>query len=248
MAAIITFGSYKGGAGKTTLAASFCAWAQNVRGKRVVGIDCDPQAHLAKWAAKRKISSRHSDVPIRPIEVIHLEDSPEINTEAADVQDRNALVEAINTIDAADPESVVVIDCPGSLSNFVTHAHALADIVVTPADVTSPTMLADLTEDYAGSIPIWRRRCADFEKPAFEWRVVPNKVPHLSDRGVIPPYHYGNMEELRRHQKDLGFAVTPVLPFELAYAPAMEQGMSIFDPVSSDWLREAVGSFDKAPG
>jgi chromosome partitioning protein len=57
----------KGGAGKTTLAASL-AVAAAAAGERVIALDLDPQASLARWAARRKPGNAAHVLLVEPFE------------------------------------------------------------------------------------------------------------------------------------------------------------------------------------
>jgi chromosome partitioning protein len=63
----IAFLTQKGGAGKTTLAASLAAVAVNA-GERVIALDLDPQASLLRWGQYRGAASVPNKVVIEPLE------------------------------------------------------------------------------------------------------------------------------------------------------------------------------------
>ena len=63
----IAFLTQKGGAGKTTLAASLAAAAANA-GERVIALDLDPQASLLRWSQYRQASNAPNKVVIEPLE------------------------------------------------------------------------------------------------------------------------------------------------------------------------------------
>jgi CobQ/CobB/MinD/ParA nucleotide binding domain len=63
----IAFLTQKGGAGKTTLAASLAAVAVNA-GERVIALDLDPQASLLRWGQYRQAANAPNKVVIEPIE------------------------------------------------------------------------------------------------------------------------------------------------------------------------------------
>jgi len=63
----IAFLTQKGGAGKTTLAASLAVAAAGV-GERVIALDLDPQASLVRWGKRREAAKFPNRVVIEPLE------------------------------------------------------------------------------------------------------------------------------------------------------------------------------------
>ena len=63
----IAFLTHKGGAGKTTLAASLAVAAAE-RGERVIALDLDPQASLLRWGKRREAAKTLNKVVIEPVE------------------------------------------------------------------------------------------------------------------------------------------------------------------------------------
>jgi chromosome partitioning protein len=67
----VAFITQKGGAGKTTLAASVAAAAADA-GERVIVFDLDLQASLVRWGERRKDAHAPSRVTVEPLEVERL--------------------------------------------------------------------------------------------------------------------------------------------------------------------------------
>jgi chromosome partitioning protein len=63
----IAFLTRKGGAGKTTLAASL-AVAAAAAGERVIGLDLDPQGSLVRWGERREAATPLSRIVVEPLE------------------------------------------------------------------------------------------------------------------------------------------------------------------------------------
>ena len=63
----IAFLTQKGGAGKTTLAASLAVAAAGA-GERVIALDLDPQASLARWGKRRQAAKPRNKVVVEPLE------------------------------------------------------------------------------------------------------------------------------------------------------------------------------------
>ena len=73
----IAFLTQKGGAGKTTLAASL-AVAAAAAGEKVIALDLDSQGSLARWAERRKTANAANAVVIEPLEPERLQRLPTI--------------------------------------------------------------------------------------------------------------------------------------------------------------------------
>ena len=65
--ATIAFLTQKGGAGKTTLAASLAVAAAGA-GERVIALDLDPQGSLARWGERREAAKPPNQVMVEPLE------------------------------------------------------------------------------------------------------------------------------------------------------------------------------------
>ena len=63
----IAFLTQKGGAGKTTLAASLAVAAVNT-GERVIALDLDPQASLLRWSTYREAANAPNKIVVEPLE------------------------------------------------------------------------------------------------------------------------------------------------------------------------------------
>ncbi len=63
----VAFLTQKGGAGKTTLAASLAVIAAN-SSERVIALDLDPQGSLLRWAQRREATKAANKVVVEPVE------------------------------------------------------------------------------------------------------------------------------------------------------------------------------------
>ena len=63
----IAFLTQKGGAGKTTLAASLAEVAAST-GETVIALDLDPQQSLVRWAKRRESANARNKVIVEPLE------------------------------------------------------------------------------------------------------------------------------------------------------------------------------------
>ena len=63
----IAFLTQKGGAGKTTLAASLAETAAS-SGEKVIALDLDPQQSLVRWGKRRELANARNKVIVEPLE------------------------------------------------------------------------------------------------------------------------------------------------------------------------------------
>jgi chromosome partitioning protein len=116
----IAFLTQKGGAGRTTLAASLAVAAAQA-GERVIALDLDPQASMTQWGKRREAANAPNKVMIEPLEGERL---PRLR----------AIVEGL----AGVGFTIAIFDTPGAdgaAARFVTEA---ADLCLLP---TRPTCL-----------------------------------------------------------------------------------------------------------
>jgi len=105
----IAFLSQKGGAGKTTLAASL-AVAAAAAGEKVIALDLDCQGSLMRWSERRRAANAPNTVVIEPLETGRLPQLPAILEGLASVGFTLAIVD---TADAAAAAVRPVIDSVG---------------------------------------------------------------------------------------------------------------------------------------
>jgi chromosome partitioning protein len=106
---ILTIASQKGGAGKTTLAPHLAVEAEHVGAGPVAVVDTDPQGSLAAWW-----NAREAPTPLfASVEIARLADH-------------------LRTL-ARRHMQLVVIDTPPALTDMITAAIAVSDLVLIPA-------------------------------------------------------------------------------------------------------------------
>jgi chromosome partitioning protein len=130
----------KGGAGRTTLAASLAVAAAQA-GERVIALDLDPQASLTRWGKRREAANTPNKVMIEPLEGERL---PRLRD----------IIEGL----AGVGFTIAIFDTPGADSaaaRFVTEA---ADICLLP---TRPTCLdVDATAATFRAVFLAKRKAA----------------------------------------------------------------------------------------
>src|SRR5579872_3591589 len=114
----IAFLTQKGGAGKTTLAASLADAAAGA-GERVIALDFDPQGSLARWGERRALANPQHRVLVEPFEIARL---PRLG----------AIIEGL----AGAGFTVAIFDTPGADSAAVRMVAESADFCLLPARPT----------------------------------------------------------------------------------------------------------------
>ena len=105
----------KGGAGKTTLAASLAVVAA-CAGERVIALDLDPQSSLTRWGIRRSAANPPNAVIVEPLEIERL---PRLQ----------AIIDGL----AAAGFTLALFDTPGTSSNSVRLVAETADLCLLPA-------------------------------------------------------------------------------------------------------------------
>jgi chromosome partitioning protein len=114
----IAFLTQKGGAGKTTLAASLAVAAAGA-GEKVIALDLDPQASLVSWGRRREAANAANTVMVEPFEVERL-------------RRLGAIVDGL----AGAGFTLAVFDTPGADSTSVRLVAESADLCLLPARPT----------------------------------------------------------------------------------------------------------------
>lgn len=130
----------KGGAGRTTLAASLAVAAAQA-GEKVIGLDLDPQASLSRWAKRREARNTPDRVMIEPLEGERL---PHLRT----------IVEGLADMGF----SIAIFDTPGADGGTARSVTEVADLCLLP---TRPTCLdVDATAATFRAVFLAKRKAA----------------------------------------------------------------------------------------
>ncbi|MBI3795002.1 MAG: ParA family protein [Nitrospinae bacterium] len=135
--------SSKGGVGKTTFSFHVCHFLAR-SGKRVLGVDMDPQGSLSFvfFGASRKagVWEKHLGQKISPVKVGDNLDVLPTSVETANIQwSENGVAEMLASVAGemgAEPEWVV-IDSPSSISTGTKSILNAVDSIVVPSDLTT---------------------------------------------------------------------------------------------------------------
>jgi chromosome partitioning protein len=114
----IAFLTQKGGAGKTTLAASLAEIAASM-GERVIAIDLDPQQSLVRWGKRRESANARNKVIVEPLERERLPRLP-------------AILEGL----AGAGFTLAIFDTTGADATAVRPVAEVADLSLLPARPT----------------------------------------------------------------------------------------------------------------
>jgi chromosome partitioning protein len=114
----IAFLTQKGGAGKTTLAASLAEMAAST-GERVIALDLDPQQSLTRWGQRRQSANARNSIIVEPLELERL----------------SRLRSILDGLAAAD-FTLVIFDTTGADARAVRLVGEVADLCLLPARPT----------------------------------------------------------------------------------------------------------------
>lgn len=110
---VLALATQKGGAGKTTIAASIAVAAAEA-GERVIAVDLDPQGSLLEWGGRRGEDENLLVEAFQPAGLAH----------------------ALDKVRKAGAASLVVLDTPGIMAPAVAVALDPADFVLVPVRPT----------------------------------------------------------------------------------------------------------------
>jgi chromosome partitioning protein len=108
----------KGGAGKSTLAASLAVAAAGA-GEKVIALDLDPQASLVRWGKRREAAATKNPIIVEPFEVDRL-------------RRLGAIIDGL----AGAGFTLAIFDTPGADSSAVRLVAEAADLCLLPARPT----------------------------------------------------------------------------------------------------------------
>jgi chromosome partitioning protein len=114
----IAFLTQKGGAGKTTLAASLAEMAAST-GEKVIALDLDPQQSLVRWGERRETANARNKVIVEPLE-----------------RERLSRLRAILEGLAGAGFTLVIFDTTGADATAVRPVCEVADLSLLPARPT----------------------------------------------------------------------------------------------------------------
>ena len=239
---IFVVGNEKGGAGKTTCSMHLIIGLLD-RGYKVASIDTDSRQHsLTTYLNNRKNYNEKNpnhivDMPLH----FHLQEGVGDSTEEKNKQEKAKFEQACNA--AKDHADYIVIDTPGSYTNYSRIAHSYADTVITPindsfidldvmAKVDGDTM--NITKPSIYSQMLWEQKMerASRDKGSIEWVVVRNRLSNLdaqNKRDVAVA-----LEQLA---KRIAFKVAPGFSERVIFRELFPHGLTLLDLKKANFIK-----------
>ena len=233
MAHIITFGNEKGGSGKSTTAMHVFAAAAH-SGYKVGILDLDlRQLSLQRYVENRVKTAQELNIDLPMPIVFQLAESQSDSRITAQSEEEGYFTEALTSLEADC--DLIMIDCPGSNSNFARMAHSVADLLVTPINESFVDfdMLAHIdpnTDEITGPSAyaeiVWEarklRKQAGLEP--LDWIIVRNRMStsDAKNRRRVSA-------KLKEFSQRIGFRTAPGLSERVIYRELFTQGLTLLD-------------------
>ncbi len=233
MAHIITFGNEKGGSGKSTTAMHIFAVAAH-SGYKVGVLDLDLRQLSFQHYIENRIKTatvQNVDLPM-PI-MFALQESQLDSKIQSQVEEERFFTEGLENLEKDC--DIIMIDCPGSNSNFARMAHSVADLLITPMNESFVDfdMLAKIdpaTEKISGpslySEIVWEAR--KLRKSAgldpLDWIVVRNRMStnRAHNRRRVS-------KKLKEFSQRIGFRTAPGLSERVIFRELYTKGITLLD-------------------
>lgn len=234
---VIVLGNEKGGSGKSTTAMHI-ATALAREGHDVGAIDLDlRQQSFFRYLDNRADYVRRHAIELPTPRRIQLKPSAADSRAEASAEDQGRFDAAMAELAGCD---FILIDCPGSFSDFSRFAHAAADTLVTPMNdsLVDFDMLARLDPEsgrikgpsvYAEMVWKSRQTRAGAGRKPTDWLVVRNRMAALDARnkrrvGVA-------LQELATR---IGFRVAPGFSERVIFRELFLSGLTLLDLRETD--------------
>lgn len=231
---IFVIGNEKGGAGKTTLSIHLIVGLLD-KGYRVASIDADSRQHsLTSYINNRILYNQNN--PSRQVQMplhFHLQLNPGAVSTEQEKPEREHFEDSLNK--AGDYADYIVIDTPGSYTNFSRLAHSYADKVITPindsfididvmAKINSDNL--NMSQPSIYSQMLWEQKMerAARDKGSIDWVVVRNRLSNLdahNKRNVA--------DALEGLSKRISFKVVPGFSERVIFRELFPVGLTLFD-------------------
>jgi chromosome partitioning protein len=231
---IITIGSFKGGTGKTTLAAML-GTSFTLRGvkTRVLELDTTTKT-LARFEACREFAD---------IERASVEEA-RVSGGAPDLKDWQSNFNMLARTAESEGYEALIIDTGSVWKPEVIAAHLAADLVLTtvtesPIDLyqfmpgEGPTMQA--VRPYSELISLVRRNAEKMNKPNFDWMLCINRRSHLRTR--IGDSVYNRLSDFTR---DADIGLIDGLVDRVGYRNMMETGITPLDDIAGTPVQKSL--------
>lgn len=230
---IVVLGNEKGGSGKSTTAMHITIACLKM-GLRVGVIDLDGrQRTLARYLENRvEFGERHG----LNLSVPHFAALTPIDPQSGgNIEEKEAILLDKAVAELGHDKDILVVDCPGSNTNFGRLGHLLADTLVTPindsfvdfdllAKVDPDTLKIKRPSFYSEMVWNSRQQRAKAGGTPIDWVVMRNRLSHLNAR---------NKERVDRAVRDLsrrvGFRYVDGLSERVIYREMFVNGLTLLD-------------------
>ncbi len=230
---VIVIGNEKGGAGKSTVAMHLAVALMRMgRTIGVMDLDLRQQTFSHYLANRRRWCETHAaDLPM-PIEV-RLEASAERHLDAIAQDETARFTQAMASLKGQC--DFILIDSPGSDTQYSRLAHASADTIITPVNdsFVDFDLLAEIDPDsfkvgrpslYSELVWECRKKKAAKEKAPIDWVVMRNRMSMLDARNKR---RVG--EGLKHLSERIGFRLAPGFGERVIYRELFPMGITLLD-------------------
>jgi chromosome partitioning protein len=238
---VIVIGNEKGGSGKTTTAMHLIIGLLEL-GFKVGSFDLDcRQQSLSRYVSNRKDYVKTKGRELLMPEHVSLTASVNDNKEVALQEDEAHFANAFNAL--AQETDFLIIDTPGSDSNYSRIAHSYADTVITPIndsfidlDLIGNVSAENLDSIRPGiySAMLWEAKMkrAALSKAEQNWFVVRNRLSQLD------AHNKRNMEiSIQKLAKRFGFKIAPGFGDRVIFKELFLNGLTLHDAFTSQEIK-----------
>ena len=231
---VFVVGNEKGGAGKTTCSIHLIVSLLD-KGYNIASIDADSRQHSLTTYINNRKNYNQNNLDHAVSMPLHFHLQEEINDS---IEEKNQL-EKIRFdhvfAQASDHADYIVIDTPGSYTNFSRIAHSHADKVITPINdsfIDLDVMAKITSDDLSISQPsiysqmLWEQKIekAARNNGSIEWFVVRNRLSSLdaqNKRNVL--------EALEKLSKRISFKIIPGFSERVIFRELFPVGLTLLD-------------------
>lgn len=233
MAHIITFGNEKGGSGKSTTAMHIFA-AAAVSGYKVGVLDLDlRQLSFYRYLENRQKTIDATGIALPMPKQFALKEAQSDSKSETHVIEEGYFTESLQELEKDC--DIIIIDCPGSNSNYARMAHSVADTLVTPMNESFVDfdMLAhvDPTSDKIigpslYSEIVWDARNLRLKAglDPLDWIVIRNRMSTNDAKN-----RHRISSKLKEFSSRIGFRTTPGFSERVVFRELFIQGITLLD-------------------
>ena len=241
MTRIIVFGNEKGGSGKSTTTMHVMTYL--LQKNHTVGvIDLDlRQKSILRFLENREAYSKENETNLLLPEKVFIEGSTNDSKHLAYQEEEVILNSQIEELKSKRC-NYILIDCPGSNTNFSIFAHQIADLIITPMNdsLVDFDLLGRLDTrsrkiKYASiySEMVWevRKHRMRLDLPSTKWVVLRNRMNHLNSKNK--QQLDSSLSEL---SKRVGFKIVPGFAERTIFRELFVSGLTLLDvSLVKDW-------------